>query len=94
MTATAVAAFAKSIEKTYGWLDELRAIAGLDTREKAYQLLRATLHALRGARAAHRRGRDDSLAARPAARGARALGATRPLSRNEAAARVPRPRSR
>lgn len=47
MPATVVAVFAKSVEKTYQWLDELRAIVGLESREKAYQLLRATLHALR-----------------------------------------------
>lgn len=47
MTGTGVAALDRSVEKTNRWLDELKAITQLDSRERAYDLLRATLHALR-----------------------------------------------
>jgi uncharacterized protein (DUF2267 family) len=47
MSATGLAVFDTTLQKTNGWLKELMDELGWDDRHKAYLALRATLHALR-----------------------------------------------
>jgi uncharacterized protein (DUF2267 family) len=47
MSASGVAVFDKTIEKTNAWLSELEALMNWDDRHRAYVALRAVLHALR-----------------------------------------------
>lgn len=47
MSATGLEVFDTTIQKTNGWLKELMEILDSDSRQEAYLVLRATLHALR-----------------------------------------------
>lgn len=47
MSATGLAVFDKTLHETNGWLKELMARLGINDREQAYSILRATLHAVR-----------------------------------------------
>jgi uncharacterized protein (DUF2267 family) len=47
MSATGLAVFDTTVQKTNGWLKDLMDELGWDDRHKAYLALRATLHALR-----------------------------------------------
>jgi uncharacterized protein (DUF2267 family) len=47
MSATGLAVFDTTLQKTNDWLQDLRHELGWDDRQKAYLALRATLHALR-----------------------------------------------
>ena len=47
MSATGLAVFDTTLQKTNGWLKDLMHELGWDDRHKAYLALRATLHALR-----------------------------------------------
>jgi uncharacterized protein (DUF2267 family) len=47
MSATGIAVFDSTLQKTNGWLKDLMHELGWDDRHKAYLALRATLHALR-----------------------------------------------
>jgi uncharacterized protein (DUF2267 family) len=47
MSATGLEVFDTTVQKTNTWLNELRHLLGWESRQKAYQALRVTLHALR-----------------------------------------------
>jgi uncharacterized protein (DUF2267 family) len=47
MSAHGIAAFDRTLEKTYAWLKHLEAALGWDDRQHTYSVLRSVLHAIR-----------------------------------------------
>jgi uncharacterized protein (DUF2267 family) len=47
MSATGLEVFDTTLQRTHTWLKDLMLVLGWEDRRKAYQALRATLHALR-----------------------------------------------